>query len=369
MLVAVVGATVGLGRVRPGRRRCRDRRHAPPGGPDPGPALDQLVGRRPAPRRRSRHHDGVAHRHHRHRRRSFAARRGDEVDADQEMVGMGTANVAAGLFQGFAVSVSGSRTAVADQAGARSQATGPGRRRTGRPVAAVPQRAARRPPPDRAGRRGHRRRAVAHGPRRAAPLRRDPPLVAGHQPRRRRRCDLPRGAPGHRRGHRPGGAAVLPAQLVAARQPCSARCPSVGGWHSITESPRRPAAARHRRVPLGGAAVLRQRRPVPRPGPRPRPGPASPAGWSCSARPSPTSTSPRPRCSATSTRSSTPRACTSPSSSSAAASRTSIQRYGLHTTLDQEHFYPSLDQALADIAPTPLRPTTGTIATTPEGAP
>lgn len=55
---------------------------------------------------------------------SFAARRGDEVDADQEMVGMGSANVAAGLFQGFAVSVSGSRTAVADQAGSRSQVTG-----------------------------------------------------------------------------------------------------------------------------------------------------------------------------------------------------------------------------------------------------
>ena len=40
------------------------------------------------------------------------------------MVGIGTANIAAGFFQGFAVSVSGSRTAVADQAGARSQATG-----------------------------------------------------------------------------------------------------------------------------------------------------------------------------------------------------------------------------------------------------
>ena len=55
---------------------------------------------------------------------SFAARRGDEVDPDQEMVGMGAANVAAGLFQGFAVSTSGSRTAVAEQAGARSQLTG-----------------------------------------------------------------------------------------------------------------------------------------------------------------------------------------------------------------------------------------------------
>lgn len=55
---------------------------------------------------------------------SFAARRGDEVRPDQEMVGIGAANVAAGLFQGFAVSTSGSRTAVADQSGAKTQVTG-----------------------------------------------------------------------------------------------------------------------------------------------------------------------------------------------------------------------------------------------------
>ena len=55
---------------------------------------------------------------------SFAARRGDEVDADQEMVGIGAANIAAGFFQGFAISTSGSRTAVAEQSGARSQLTG-----------------------------------------------------------------------------------------------------------------------------------------------------------------------------------------------------------------------------------------------------
>ncbi len=55
---------------------------------------------------------------------SFAARHGDEVDPDQEMVGIGTSNIAAGFFQGFAVSVSGSRTAVADQAGAKTQVTG-----------------------------------------------------------------------------------------------------------------------------------------------------------------------------------------------------------------------------------------------------
>jgi high affinity sulfate transporter 1 len=55
---------------------------------------------------------------------SFAARRGDEVDPDQEMVGIGAANIAASLFQGFAVSTSGSRTAVAEQSGAKSQVTG-----------------------------------------------------------------------------------------------------------------------------------------------------------------------------------------------------------------------------------------------------
>ncbi len=55
---------------------------------------------------------------------SFAARRGDDVNPNQEMIGMGGANIAAGLFQGFAVSASGSRTAVAEQSGSKSQVTG-----------------------------------------------------------------------------------------------------------------------------------------------------------------------------------------------------------------------------------------------------
>lgn len=54
----------------------------------------------------------------------FASKRGTEVDTDQEIVAIGTANVAAGFFQGFAVSTSSSRTAVADQAGAKTQLTG-----------------------------------------------------------------------------------------------------------------------------------------------------------------------------------------------------------------------------------------------------
>ena len=55
---------------------------------------------------------------------AFAARTGQEIDGSQEMIGIGAANIAAGLFQGFPVSTSGSRTAVAEQAGAKTQVTG-----------------------------------------------------------------------------------------------------------------------------------------------------------------------------------------------------------------------------------------------------
>jgi high affinity sulfate transporter 1 len=55
---------------------------------------------------------------------SFAARTGQEIDGNGEMIGIGAANVAAGFFQGFPVSTSGSRTAVAERAGAKTQVTG-----------------------------------------------------------------------------------------------------------------------------------------------------------------------------------------------------------------------------------------------------
>ncbi len=55
---------------------------------------------------------------------AFAARTGQELDGNGEMIGIGAANVAAGLFQGFPVSTSGSRTAVAERAGAKTQFTG-----------------------------------------------------------------------------------------------------------------------------------------------------------------------------------------------------------------------------------------------------
>jgi SulP family sulfate permease len=53
--------------------------------------------------------------------RSFAAKHGEDVDANRESIALGLANVGAALTGGFASSSSGSRTAVNDAAGARSQ--------------------------------------------------------------------------------------------------------------------------------------------------------------------------------------------------------------------------------------------------------
>lgn len=52
--------------------------------------------------------------------RSFAARTGDHVDPNRELVGFGAANVAAGLFQGYVVTGADSRTAVGLVAGGSS---------------------------------------------------------------------------------------------------------------------------------------------------------------------------------------------------------------------------------------------------------
>ena len=56
--------------------------------------------------------------------RTYAAKTGAQVDPNQEMVGLGAANLAAGLFQGFPISSSSSRTPVAEASGAKTQLTG-----------------------------------------------------------------------------------------------------------------------------------------------------------------------------------------------------------------------------------------------------
>jgi high affinity sulfate transporter 1 len=56
--------------------------------------------------------------------RTYAAKTRSDVDPNQEMIGLGAANLAAGLFQGFPVSSSSSRTPVAEAAGSKTQLTG-----------------------------------------------------------------------------------------------------------------------------------------------------------------------------------------------------------------------------------------------------
>ena len=56
--------------------------------------------------------------------RALAQRGGYQVNTNQEMVALGMANMAAGLFQGFSVSASSSRTPVAESSGAKTQLTG-----------------------------------------------------------------------------------------------------------------------------------------------------------------------------------------------------------------------------------------------------
>src|SRR5512139_3402380 len=56
--------------------------------------------------------------------RVFAARHGQKIDANQEFVAIGMANIGAGLLTGFPAATSGSRTAVNDQMGGKSQWVG-----------------------------------------------------------------------------------------------------------------------------------------------------------------------------------------------------------------------------------------------------
>ena len=56
--------------------------------------------------------------------RIYAVKTKTYVDPNQEMIGLGAANLAAGFFQGFPISSSSSRTPVAEASGAKTQLTG-----------------------------------------------------------------------------------------------------------------------------------------------------------------------------------------------------------------------------------------------------
>lgn len=60
--------------------------------------------------------------------RSFALRRGEDVDGSSEMRALGVVNIAAGATGGFPICGSGSRTPVLEQAGARTSSRVPSER-------------------------------------------------------------------------------------------------------------------------------------------------------------------------------------------------------------------------------------------------
>ena len=56
--------------------------------------------------------------------RTYATRNGYQIDANRELLALGTANLASGLSEGIAISSSGSRTALNDASGGKSQVVG-----------------------------------------------------------------------------------------------------------------------------------------------------------------------------------------------------------------------------------------------------
>ena len=105
--------------------------------------------------------------------RSFAGKHGQHVRASQELLAMGAANAAAGFTQSFSIGASGSRTAVNDDMGARSQIAGLVAARRRRPDPALPHRAGAVPAEGRARcgdrlRRDRARRPPRPGVRSAA---------------------------------------------------------------------------------------------------------------------------------------------------------------------------------------------------------
>ncbi len=117
------GRDRGVCGARPRRPRRLARRNALEGTPATHAAQSRI---RPAAARRRRfgHRARRAHRHNLHRFGVRRTRTGQDVDGSGEMIGIGAANVAAGFFQGFPVSTSGSRTAVAEQAAQRHRSVG-----------------------------------------------------------------------------------------------------------------------------------------------------------------------------------------------------------------------------------------------------
>ena len=181
---------------------------------------------------------------------------------------MGAANAAAGFTQGFSVGASGSRTAVNDDMGARSQIAGLSPPSTVGARPALPHRAGAVPAEGRA-RRGDRLRGDRAG--RAAGLAR----ARGGRPRRgrdRRRDDRLRRRLRRPRGARRRGRALDHRRRPPQRPRRTTRCSAGSSGSAATPTSRvHPSATvtpGRRRLPPRRPAVLRQR--ALRQGPHPR---------------------------------------------------------------------------------------------------
>ena len=150
--------------------------------------------------------------------RSLAARHGEHVDANEEIRALGAANAAAGLFQGFPVSASASRTIVAESSGVAHAGDRRRRRARGRrdPARAEQPRSVHRVVDP--GRDHHRRRAHA------VRLREPPLAVEGATvrtvalTRRVARSRRPRCARGHPRRDRALARQLRTARLAPVRR-------------------------------------------------------------------------------------------------------------------------------------------------------
>ena len=195
--------------------------------------------------------------------RTYAARLRTPVDPNQEMSALGVANLAAGFFQGFPISSSSSRTPVAEAAGAKTQLTGVVGRARRRVAPAAGARAAPESPAGRPGRPRHRRRDRLDRSLRPSPHLSHPTLgvlALDRLLRGRRRAGR---HSGHRARDRHCRDRVPLGRLAPAlgrARPCRSR-QGLSRHHAVS---RRAADPRPRAVPLGCAAVLRQRRAVPR---------------------------------------------------------------------------------------------------------
>ena len=289
VLVAVVGATIVSAVFDLAAHGVATVGALPQGVPRPALPWTSWQDVGAAARRGGGHHHGVAHRHDRHGHAASPPAAATRSTPTRRWSGSARQHRRRASSRASPFRCSGSRTAVADQAGAKPQVTGLVGAGLVRVLLLFLNGLLADLPAVRPGRGRDHRGAVAHRPARAAPLRHDPAVSTRPQPGRHRRRDLLRRAAGHRRRHRVGGAAVLPTQLVAARR----RARRGAGARRLAQPqglPRGPGASRHRRVPLGGPALLRQRRRSSATSSGPSCGTAGPAGSSCSARPSPTST-------------------------------------------------------------------------------